>query len=515
MAKTARQIKILDTTLRDGEQTQGISFSPAEKLNIAKALLEQLKVDRIEVASARVSEGEREAVASIIQWAARKKLADRVEVLGFVDHKRSVDWIGDTGGRVVNLLAKGSEKHCRGQLRKSLEQHLKDVRQTINYASKRKLAVNIYLEDWSNGYQDSPEYVFELMAGLQDAPIGHIMLPDTLGVMTPDQVYASLSDMVQRFPWATLDFHPHNDYGLATANALMAAKAGVSSIHCTVNCLGERAGNASLAEVVVNLRDQMGLKLAVDESHIVRLSQMVENFSGKRISDNSPIVGLDVFTQTSGIHADGDKKGGLYQTRLTPERFARQRSYALGKMSGKASVLKNLERLDISLSDENLEKVLKRVVELGDSKKSITSEDLPFIITEVLEGRDYDQVELINCSVTSGLKLESTASIQLRIGDEVHLSSGVGNGGFDAFVGAVNKVLKKQEFKIPELLDYEVRIPRGGKTDALTECTITWGDDKGSFKTRGVHSNQVFAAMSATIRMLNLKMQKGQGKSRK
>ena len=154
------------------------------------------------------------------------------------------------------------------------------------------------------------------------------------------------------------------------------------------------------------------------------------------------------------------------------------------------------------------------MVELGDSKKSITSEDLPFIIAEVLEGRDSEQVELINCSVTSGLKLESTASIQLRIGGEVHLSSGVGNGGFDAFVSAVNKVLKKQGFKMPELLDYEVRIPRGGKTDALTECTITWGDDRGSFKTRGVHSNQVFAAMNATIRMLNMKLQKGRKKSR-
>jgi D-citramalate synthase len=334
------------------------------------------------------------------------------------------------------------------------------------------------------------------------------MLPDTLGVFTPDQVYDSLVDMFQRFPWAEFDFHPHNDYGLATANSVMAVKAGVSSIHCTINCLGERAGNASLAEVVVNLRDQLGLKLAVNESHIVRLSQMVENFSGKRIADNAPIIGEDVFTQTSGIHADGDKKAGLYQTNLTPERFSRQRSYALGKMSGKASLQKNLERLDISLSDENLDKVLKRVVELGDSKKSITSDDLPFIIAEVLESKDYDHIELINCSITSGLQLESTASIRLRIGDEYFLSAGIGNGGFDAFVSALQKVLKKQDISMPQLLDYEVRIPRGGKADALTECTITWDGEQGGFKTRGVHANQVFAAMNATIRMLNMLIQK-------
>ena len=505
MGKQQRKINIVDTTLRDGEQTQGVSFSPAEKLNIARALLEQLRVDRIEVASARISEGEKEAVAAILEWARTKGLEDRVEVLGFVDHQASVDWIVDAGGKVINLLTKGSKKHCDNQLRKSLTQHLEDIHSTIAYAKEQGLAVNVYLEDWSNGYADSPEYVYALMEGLSGLDIGHYMLPDTLGVLTPEKVYASFTDMIKRFPQANFDFHPHNDYGLATANSLMAVKAGVSSIHCTINCLGERAGNASLPEVAVALRDVMGFDLAIDESHIVRLSQMVENFSGKRVGDNAPIVGADVFTQTSGIHADGDKKGGLYETRLSPERFARRRSYALGKMSGKASLQKNLEKMDISLSDENLQKVLKRVVELGDSKKSITSEDLPFIIAEVLESRDYDHIELINCSVTSGLQLESTASLRVRVGGKIHLSAGIGNGGFDAFISAMNKVMDKYNIQMPQLLDYEVRIPKGGKTDALTECTITWWDEAGSLRTRGVHSNQVFAAMNATIRMLNIR----------
>jgi len=235
---------------------------------------------------------------------------------------------------------------------------------------------------------------------------------------------------------------------------------------------------------------------------------MVENFSGKRVADNTPIVGSDVFTQTSGIHADGDKKGNLYQTDLRPERFARRRSYALGKMSGKASLLKNLEKLDITLSEENLTKVLERVVELGDSKKAITSEDLPFIIAEVLESRDYDHIELLNCSVTSGLELESTASIRLRIGEQFYMASGIGNGGFDAFMGAVRKVLAKEGIPLPVLTDYEVRIPRGGRTNALTECFITWDADGTTLTTRGVHSNQVFSAIKATLRMLNIQMQK-------
>ena len=205
MNRIREQIKILDTTLRDGEQTQGVSFSPGEKLNIAKALLEQLKVDRIEVASARVSEGEKEAVANIVEWADSIGLGDRVEVLGFVDFTRSVDWITDAGGRVINLLAKGSEKHCRRQLNKTLEEHVADIRKTIDYAHEQGLIVNLYLEDWSNGYKDSPEYVYQLVDSLRDAGIGSFMLPDTLGVMTPDMVFAAVSDMVDRFPELEFD----------------------------------------------------------------------------------------------------------------------------------------------------------------------------------------------------------------------------------------------------------------------------------------------------------------------
>lgn len=502
------KIQILDTTLRDGEQTHGVSFAPAEKLHIAQALLQQVKVDRIEIASARVSKGEQDAVAGIIAWAKTLNFAHKIEVLGFVDINRSVDWIRAAGGQVLNLLAKGSEKHCRGQLDKTLSQHIEDVYRTLDYAHEHNLTTNIYLEDWSNGYRDSPDYVYRMMEALQQRNIAHFMLPDTLGVMTPEQVYAGISDMISRFPNSKFDFHPHNDYGLGTANCLMAARAGAITIHCTVNCLGERAGNASLAEVVVNLKDRLGANLSIDEKHLLQVSQMVERFSGKRRADNAPIVGTDVFTQTAGIHADGDKKGNLYQTELRPERFARGRSYALGKLSGKASLAKNLEHLDIVLAEADQEKVLQRIIELGDAKKRVTLDDLPFIIAEVLEGRDDEQITLLNCSVTSGLDLDSTASIRIRIGSEIHLASGIGNGGFDAFMEAIRKLHAKLAIKIPELIDYEVRIPYGGKTCALTECLITWDSEDKTMRTRGVHVNQVFAAIKAAMRMLNIQSRK-------
>ncbi|MGR9071763.1 MAG: alpha-isopropylmalate synthase regulatory domain-containing protein [Gammaproteobacteria bacterium] len=506
MSQGIRHIQVMDTTLRDGEQTQGVSFAPSEKVSIAKALLQSLRVDRIEVASACVSEGEKEAVTSINAWAREEGFDGRVEVLGFVDHTRSVDWIVDTGGKVINLLTKGSEKHCREQLRKTLQQHLQDISRTVAYAREKGLSVNVYLEDWSNGYRDSRDYVLSLMDGLRGAGIDHFMLPDTLGVMSPEEVYDSFSDMCGRYPELQFDFHPHNDYGLATANVMAAVKAGVSAVHCTVNCLGERAGNASLAEVAVVLRDKMNMALSIDESNIVKVSSMVENFSGKWIAANAPIVGADVFTQTAGIHADGDQKGGLYKTKLRPSRFSRTRSYALGKMSGRASLKKNLEQLGLNLSDEDQKKVLARIVRLGDSKQTITADDLPFIIADVLETKTYQHIKLLNCSITSGLDLESTVSIRVDVNGKKHVSSGAGNGGFDAFIDAINKVMRIYGYVLPELVDYEVRIPKGGHTSALTECVITW-DCRGEMrKTRGVHSNQVFASVLAALKIVNIQL---------
>lgn len=506
METKPRRIQLMDTTLRDGEQTQAVSYSPDEKVNIAKALLHGLRVDRIEVASARVSEGEKQAVTRINTWAKAEGFDGQIEVLGFVDHTLSVDWIVETGGKVINLLTKGSEKHCHQQLGKSLQQHVDEIQKTVNYALNQGLNVNVYLEDWSNGYQDNPDYVFDLMNKLQPMGISHFMLPDTLGVMSPEEAYNSLHDMCNRFPTAEFDFHPHNDYGLATANVMAAVKAGINSIHCTVNCLGERAGNASLAQVAVVLRDKMNMDLGIDESHLVRTSNMIENFSGKRVAANTPIVGADVFTQTAGIHADGDHKGGLYKSKLVPERFSRSHSYALGKMSGKASLKKNLELLDLDLSEENQKKVLARIIQLGDSKQTITPDDLPFIIADVLESSSYQHIKLLNCSITSGLNLEATVSVKVDVSGNEHLASGSGNGGFDAFIDAINKILKLHDYTLPDLTDYEIRIPKGGHTSALTECVISWDSDGKTYRTRGVHSNQVFAAVFATLRVINIQL---------
>ncbi len=499
------QITLMDTTLRDGEQTQGVSFAPSEKVSLAQALLGRLKVDRIEVASAGVSQGEQQAVKQITDWAKENGHLDQVEVLGFVDLNRSVDWILGAGGKVINLLAKGSEKHCLTQLRQQPEQHIERIKQTIDYAHSKGVKVNVYFEDWSNGYKDKPDYVYALTEALIDCGINHFMLPDTLGVMSPEEVEIAISDMVTRFPDLKFDFHPHNDYGLATANVIAAVKAGISSIHCTVNCLGERAGNASLAEVSVVLRDKMGIDLNIDEKHIVDISQMVESFSGKFVACNAPILGTDVFTQTAGIHADGDKKGDLYVTKLSPERFARKRTYALGKLAGKASLEQNLDALGIKLTPQDQKKVLDKVIELGDQKQIITTDDLPFIISDVLEATGQERVVLVDCKMTSDFKGTSGVELSVDIDGQQHSAQGQGNGGYDAFTKALDTVLEKYEdLSRPRLVDYQVHIPKGGRTNALTEAAITWELDSGrKMTTRGVNSNQVFAAIQATLKVIN------------
>jgi len=360
-----QKVEILDTTLRDGEQTSGVSFAVQEKLMIARLLLEELQVDRIEVGSARVSDGEYEAVKKIAGWARQRGLINRVEVLGFVDGSTSLNWIRNAGCRVINLLCKGSYKHCSCQLKKTPEQHIADILLVLKNAQDMGIDVNIYLEDWSNGMQDSPEYVFQMMDALCKTNIKRFMLPDTLGILNPYQTTEFFQEMVTRYPTVHFDFHAHNDYDLAVANVMAAVRVGAKGVHVTINGLGERAGNAPLSSVMAVLTDQLNVSTSVNLKKLYSSSRTVESYSGIRIPPNRPVIGDNVFTQVAGVHADGDSKDNLYCNNLIPERFGRTREYALGKTSGKANIRLNLEALGLELDEESMKKVTERIIELG------------------------------------------------------------------------------------------------------------------------------------------------------
>jgi len=498
------KIEIMDTTLRDGEQTSGVSFAAQEKLSIACLLLEDLKVDRIEIASARVSEGEYEAVNKVIEWATRKDYLNRIEVLGFVDGGVSLQWIKNAGCRVVNLLTKGSQKHCEYQLRKTPGQHLAEVRETILLAQNMGIAVNLYLEDWSNGMTDSPDYVFFMMDGLKDMPVKRFMLPDTLGVLNPYNTYDYCRMMIKRYPDLHFDFHAHNDYDLAAANVFSAAKAGVKGIHTTINGLGERAGNAPLSSVIAVLHDQLKVKTHIVEKNMNHVSRVVESYSGVRIPANKPVIGANVFTQCAGIHADGDNKNNLYYNDLLPERFGRTREYALGKTSGKANIRKNLEDLGIDLDEESIRKVTERIIELGDKKEIVTQDDLPYIVSDVLK-QDVKEsnVKILNYSLSLAQGLKPVASLKIEIDGHVYETTSNGDGQYDAFMKALKKVYKKLDRSFPMLTNYSVSIPPGGRTDAFVQTVISWTHNGVDFKTRGLDGDQTEAAIKATVKMLN------------
>ncbi len=498
------KIILLDTTLRDGEQTSGVSFTSDEKLSAAKLLLEDLKVDRLEVASAKVSEGEFKAVKKIIKWAEKNGHIDKIEVLGFVDGSKSVNWLKETGCKVLNLLAKGSENHCKYQLKKKPEEHFTDIINTIKIAHQNDISVNIYLEDWSNGMRHSKDYVFKMIEALRYVGIKRFMLPDTLGILNPDETFLFFSEIMKKYPELKLDFHSHNDYDLAVANVYAALKTGVNCIHGTVNGLGERTGNAPISGIIALVKDHFKYEINANESKLNLVSKMVEMYSGIQIPENKPIIGENVFTQTAGIHADGDVKNNLYFNDIIPERFGRKRSYALGKTSGKANIKKNLEEIGIELDDESLKKVTARVIELGDKKEVVTQDDLPYIISDILQNKSVEEKVLINnYSFSVAKNLKPVASIKLNVNNKTYEDISEGDGQYDAVMKAIRKIYNRLGKTLPRLINYKVSIPPGGRTDALVHTIITWYKNK-EFKTIGLDSDQTVSAIKATLKMLNI-----------
>jgi D-citramalate synthase len=500
------RIQVMDTTLRDGEQTPDVAYTPAEKLQIARLLLSDIGVDRIEIASSRVSKGEREAARRIMEWARKRRLLPRVEILGYCDGRTSVDWISGTGGRVLNLLIKGSERHCRTQLGMTPEQHREAVKQTARAAKRKRMRINPYLEDWSNGVRESFDYVFAMVQLLRELGVRRIYLPDTLGVLSPDGVSRYVGLMTATWPDTAFEFHAHNDYGLSTANCLAAVCAGARGVHTSVNGMGERTGNTRLSEIVAALHDHTEFRTGVAENRLASVSRLVETFSGKDVAANTPIVGRDVFTQTAGIHADGDAKGDLYGSRLVPARFGQKRRYALGKLSGKASLDHNLKELGIELRPENRELLLQRIIELGDKKHTVNVADLPYIIADVLKTPEYQRVRIPSYEVTVATGERPRARVQLRYRRRSAVASATGDGGYDALMNALRRAARKLDLEVARLEDYRVRIPPGGRTAALVEALITWKSDlhdDGTFSTLGVDPDQLAAAVIATEKMLN------------
>ena len=410
-----------------------------------------------------------------------------------------------TGAKVQNLLTKGSLNHLKYQLKKTPDQHFKDIEKSVLTAKKEGIDTNVYLEDWSNGMRNSKDYVNHYLSFVTTLPIDRILLPDTLGVMTYYETYSFISEVIKNYPKIHFDFHGHNDYDLSVANAMEAVRAGCHGLHLTVNGMGERAGNTPMASTVASLKDFLpDIKININESSLYKVSKLVATFTGFRIPVNKPVVGQNVFTQTAGIHADGDKKNNLYFNDLLPERFGRTREYALGKTSGKANIQKNLQKLGVTLNDDEVRKVTQRIIELGDKKEIVTTEDLPYIISDVLNSNTEQKVAVKSYVLTHSKGLRPTTAVSLEMEGELLEENASGDGQFDAFMNAIKKIYSRKNKELPILIDYAVRIPPGSNSDALCETLITWKNSKNEFITRGLDSDQTVSAIKATEKMLNI-----------
>jgi D-citramalate synthase len=354
--------------------------------------------------------------------------------------------------------------------------------------------------------RNSKDFVFEYLDIINKLPVKRVLLPDTLGVLSPDETFEYISIIVKRYPEMHFDFHAHNDYDLSVSNVLEGLKAGCQGLHLTVNGMGERAGNAPMASVAAVIRDFLpDIKINLKEKSLFKVSRLVSAFTGFRIPANKPIVGDNVFTQTAGIHADGDSKKNLYFNDLLPERFGRKRKYALGKTSGKANIKKNLQELGLTLNDENIKKVTNRIIELGDKKEKVTAEDLPYIISDVINSENFKNKVIIESYLLNHKKgHKPSAEIELKINGKKFFEKGSGDGQFDAFINAIKKIYSHNKFILPELIDYSVTIPPGSNSDALCETIITWKNNDKEFVTRGLDSDQTVSAIKSTEKMLNI-----------
>ena len=269
--------------------------------------------------------------------------------------------------------------------------------------------------------------------------------------------------------------------------------------------MGERAGNAPMASTIAVINDFLPqITIGVNEKVLYTVSKLVENFTGVMIPSNKPIIGANVFTQTAGIHADGDNKKNLYFSDLMPERFGRKRQYALGKSSGKANIQKNLQELGLQLNDSDLKKVTQRIIELGDKKQVVTKEDLPYIISDVLDNSYEEKVKVNSYVLTHSKGLKPSTTVSITIENDTYEENAQGDGQFDAFMNAIRHIFKRKKMTLPDLIDYAVRIPPGSRSDALCETIITWKHPDKEFKTRGLDSDQTVSAIKATEKMLNI-----------
>uniref|UniRef100_A0A7D5GG92 2-isopropylmalate synthase n=1 Tax=Natrinema halophilum TaxID=1699371 RepID=A0A7D5GG92_9EURY len=451
-----RTVRLLDTTLRDGEQAPGVSLSPDEKVEIARSL-ERAGVSVIEAGSACTGAGERQAISRVTDLDLDARVTSFCRGM-----KSDVDLALDCNVDGVLIVVPSSDRHVERKVGISREENLEKTAEIVSYAKDHGLWVEALGEDGSRADLD---YLEQLAEASLDAGADRFCFADTVGHAGPERTHEAVSRLAEIGP---VGAHTHDDLGLGVTNALAAVSAGADLVHCTVNGLGERAGNVALEEVAISLSHVYGVE-TLELEELYDLAQIVSRSTGVQLPPNKAVIGENAFTHESGIHTDGTLKDDKMYEPYAPETVGRERRLALGKHTGRAGVEAALDEHGIEATDDEIAEIATRVTELGDRGRRVTDADL-LAVAEDVTGDDRDRVvELLDLTATSGGAVP-TASVRLDVDGEERVASGTGSGPVDAAVSAVREALGSMANA--ELESYHVDAVTGG-TDAVVTVEVT------------------------------------------
>ncbi|WP_290814080.1 alpha-isopropylmalate synthase regulatory domain-containing protein [Halovivax sp.] len=448
-------VRLLDTTLRDGEQSPGVSLSPDEKAAIARSL-DRAGVDVVEAGSACTGAGERAGISRVAGLALDARVTSFCRGL-----RDDIDLALECDVDGVHLVVPASDRHLEGKVGTSREANLDRTGELVAYAADHGLWVEVIGED---GSRAELAYLEALAERALRAGADRFCYADTVGHAGPERTAAAVSRLAERGP---VSAHTHDDLGLGVTNALAAVSAGADLVHCTVNGIGERAGNVALEEVAIALSHVYGVE-TVELSALYELAQLVSRTTGISLPPNKAVVGENAFTHESGIHTDGTLKDDRMYEPYAPETVGRERRLALGKHAGRAGVGAALAEHDVEATEGDVAEIAERVTSLGDRGRRVTDADLLAIAAEVT-GDDRDRtVSLLDLTATSGGPVPA-ASVRLDVAGEERVASGTGSGPVDAAVAAVRQALGP--VADAELESYRVDAATGG-TDALVTVEV-------------------------------------------
>lgn len=493
-------VKIFDTTLRDGEQSPGCSMDIHEKLRMARQL-EKLNVDVIEAGFPIASEGDFQAVKKIAQEITSSTIAGLARA-----SEKDIDRAWEAlkhakSGRIHTFIAT-SDIHLQYKLKKSREQVLEDTYQAVKYARRYTPDVEFSAEDAT---RSDWEYLAKVFSAAVEAGATTLNVPDTVGYTCPDEftrLIHFLKANVKEADKIVFSVHCHNDLGLAVANSLAAVQAGARQVECTVNGIGERAGNASMEEVVMTMKVRQNLfncDTRIVTEQICHSSKLLTLITGVAVQPNKAIVGANAFAHESGIHQDGLLKNQMTYEIMTPHSVGwSSHKLVLGKHSGRHAFKARLVELGYQLSDQELERAFIAFKKLADLKKEIFDDDLDALVSDELS-RGPDKYELVDVRVQSGTKLKPKAKVKLKI-DGKKIKSGEAGGAGP--VDAIFKTLKKLAGFKGELLKFNVAAITGG-TDAQGEVSVTLKDKGKQVVGVGTHADILQASAKAYVNALN------------